>query len=102
MTKKILKTLRSVGPSGLPRAALEKGEFYIAKKNPEKTRETLFTFRIHSTELLELKLIFPYYTTTIKRCNFLGQGELQSAAGVLCSYMMSADNDIWLRRCMQM
>ena len=33
---------------------------------------------------------------------FLGQGEMQSAAGVLCSYMMSADNDIWLRRCMQM
>ena len=33
---------------------------------------------------------------------FLGQGEMQSAAGILCSYMMSADNDIWLRRYMQM
>ena len=41
-------------------------------------------------------------TASLKRCNFLGQGEMQSAACVLCSYMMSADNDIWLRRCMQM
>ena len=29
----------------------KKGEFYI-EKNHEKTRETLFTFRLHSKELL--------------------------------------------------
>ena len=42
MTKNNLKTLRSVGPSGLPRAALEKfrvGQFWLNSTQNHKSQE---------------------------------------------------------------
>ena len=50
MTKKILKTLRSVGPSGLPRAALEKWgnkrNSDPASLDPRISLRSIFVFRI--------------------------------------------------------